>query len=313
MRRSATSLRRAVAFAVVAVSAVLGAGIVMADPGDSLSGSAADFDTVVPLPATYRGSGVKVDEHLGATLPLDARFRTSDDRNVVLGDVLRGDLPTIVTFNYSDCPQLCSLQLNGLTAAIPAVGSGPPPLLLGTHYRIVTIDLEPNEPLVKLAAMKVKYLARLAQLGATGDLADGWTFLAAGAPGDDASIRRVADAVGFHYNYVPERAEWAHPAALMFVSSQGVMTRYVYGIEFATPMMRESIIKAGMSEPTTAAGYMLRCYHYDPEEGSYAHAGVVVLRFAAGGAVVVLLAALGILHLLRRARRPTPKPMRSTT
>jgi protein SCO1/2 len=317
MRRSVTSLRRAVAFAAIAVSAAValmfGAQTAIADPGDSLSGSAADFDTVVPLPPTYRGSGVKIDEHLGATLPMDARFRTSDGKDVTLGDVLRGDLPTIVTFNYSDCPQLCSLQLNGLTAAMPAVAADTPPLLLGKHFRIVTIDLEPNEPLVKLAAMKLKYVQRLAQLGATGDFASGWTFLAAASPGDDASIRRVADVVGFHYAYVPEHAEWAHPAALMFVSNAGVLTRYVYGIEYATPMMRESIFKAGMNEPATAVGYMFRCYHYDPEENSYAHAGVVALRLAAGGAVVMLLGALGIVHLLRRAGRSTPKPMRSTT
>jgi protein SCO1 len=315
MRRSATSLRRAVVLAAAAVCAVAlagaGAGTATAAPGDSLSGSAADFDAVVPLPATYRGSGVKVDEHLGGALPLDVRFRTSDGKNVTLGDVVRGDLPTILTFNYSDCPQLCSLQLNGLTAAMPAIAAGEPPLLLGKHFRIVTIDLEPNEPLMKLEAMKLKYVTRLAQLGAGGDAIAGWTFLAAATPGDDASIRRVADAVGFHYAYVPERAEWAHPAALMFVSSAGVLTRYVYGIEYATPMMRESIFKAGMNEPATAVGFMLRCYHYDPAEGSYAHAGVVALQLAAGGAVVLLLGGLGLLHLLRRAGRHAKKPMRS--
>jgi len=42
---------------------------------------------------------------------------------VTLGDVMRGDLPAILTFNYSDCPMLCNVQLTGLTTALPKVGT----------------------------------------------------------------------------------------------------------------------------------------------------------------------------------------------
>src|SRR5215475_5648606 len=70
-----------------------------------------DFDDVIlPAAATNRGSEVTIDEHLGAKIPLDAKFRTSDGNLVSLGDVITGDIPTILTFNYSSCPMLCSLQ-----------------------------------------------------------------------------------------------------------------------------------------------------------------------------------------------------------
>ena len=194
-------------------------------------------------PPTFQGTAANVTEHLGAALPLDAVFRDQDGKQITLRQVVTGDLPTILTFNYADCPMLCSQQLNGLTAAMPgAAKRGPVPgsgnelaFALGEHYRIVTISLEPNENQAKLVKMRSKYLERVGKLSSdagitldAGKLASGWTFLT----GDAMQVKRVADAVGFGYAYLPDRGEWAHPAAFMFLSSAGVITRYVYGIEF---------------------------------------------------------------------------------
>jgi protein SCO1/2 len=286
---------------------------------------AADEEILAP-PPTYQANDVTVDEHLGARVPLDAAFRTQDGTLVTLGDVLRGDLPTILTFNYSDCPMLCSVQLNGLTAALPKVGqlgASPDPgkgdvmFRVGVQFRIVTIDLEPNETLDKARALRRRYLERLPedQRAAAGA---GWTFLVAATPGDAAAIHRVADAVGFQYTYIKDRAEWAHPAALILLSASGVVTRYLYGIDFDPMVMRASIYKAGLAEPAAAVGFMLRCYHYDPGANSHARAGVMALRIGAAGFVVVLLAALGGMRLLRRSRSrgsrgPVPAiPLRSS-
>ena len=74
---------------------------------------AAPDDEILAPPPTFKAGGVTVDEHLGGRVPLDAKFRTQDGALVTLGEVLRGELPAILTFNYSDCPMLCSVQLNG--------------------------------------------------------------------------------------------------------------------------------------------------------------------------------------------------------
>ena len=266
-------------------------GLVVASTTGRAAWAHDDFnDVVLPAAPGNQGSSVNVEEHLGAKLPLDASFRTSDGSLVSLGDVLAGDIPTILTFNYSDCPMLCSLQLNGLTKALPQLD-----LAIGAQFRVVTIDLEPKESIDKVAKMKARY---------TKDVdPKGWTFLVAAVPGDDTSIRRVADAVGFHYAYVPERAEWAHPAALMFISTKGTVTRYVYGIEYEPAIVRESIFKAGLAEPSTAVGFMNRCYHFDPDANSHAHAGVIAMRVAAAGFVVLLLAGWGVMRPLRRHSR----------
>jgi hypothetical protein len=90
------------------------------------------------------------------------------------------------------------------------------------------------------------------------------------------------------------------------LSNQGVITRYVHGIEFDDAVMRESIFKAGMSEPSTSIGFMNRCYHYDPDANNYSRSGVLALRVAAAGFVVLLLTLLGMMHVLRKSGRLQP-------
>jgi protein SCO1/2 len=316
----ATERTLAIVIATVALATV--------DPGNA---RADDLGNEIAAPdPSYKANDVVVDEHLGAHIPLDAAFRTADGVPTTLGELLQGELPTILTFNYSDCPMLCSLQLNGLVNVLPAIatpstiatatGTGSDgrqlALRIGQQFRIVTIDLEPNEPLAKLARMRDRYLERAFPGTGTGTGTDaqrasarsGWTFLAAATPGDDAAIRRVANAVGFKYTYIKERAEWAHPAALILLSSTGAVTRYVYGIEFEPAAMRESIVKAGQAEAATAIGFMNRCYHFDPGANSHARAGVLALRVGAAGFVVLLISGFGVMRFLKKQRRAHGEP-----
>lgn len=271
-------------------------------------------DEVLASPPTYKANDVTVTEKLGAKIPLDAKFKTQDGKPTTLGDVLRGRdgvLPTILTFNYADCPMLCSLQLNGLMTALPGITApGAAPLgspkagdvafRIGTQFRIITISLEPTESLDRAAKMRERYLAKLPDAQREAARA-GWTFLV--ADGDASQIQRVADAVGFSYVYVTERAEWAHPAALILLSTTGTVTRYVFGIEFDPQMMRESIFKAGLAEPSTAVGFMNRCYHFDPSTSDHSRAGMMALRIGAAGFLLVLATCFGLYFVRRRAGR----------
>lgn len=271
--------------ALIASLVALGPSVALAHPaGDE---PAKIDEEILPPPPTYKANGVTVDEHTGAQVPLDVAFKTAEGKPTTLGEVLAGDIPTILTFNYTDCPMLCSLQLNGLQKVLPDLG-----FQLGGQFRIVTIDLEPNDP--KITKLRDRYVTKLPEAQRKG-----WTYLT----GDAAAIRHVAEAVGFKYVYVKERAEWAHPAALIFLSTKGTVTRYVYGIEFPPAIMQESIFKAGLAEQSSAVGFMNRCYHFDPEANSHARAGVLALRVGAAGFVVLLLAGFGVFHVMRRNKR----------
>lgn len=260
-----------------------------------------DASQPMPARATYQANDVLVNEQLGGLVPADATFRTVDGLPTTLGVALSGPIPTILTFNYSSCPQLCSLQLNGLVNSLRELD-----MKVGQQFRVITISLDPDETLSHASAMRERYLESIP--AEQRDVARaGWTFLLARFPGDASQVRRVADSVGFTYKYIADRAEYAHPAALIFLSTRGTVTRYVYGIEFAKDMMHESIAKAGIAEPSTAAGFMNRCYHFDPSANDHSRGGVLALQLG-GAAFVLFLTTVGFFYLRRISRREAHIP-----
>jgi protein SCO1/2 len=260
-----------------------------------------DFTT--PAPAALEE--IRVEERLGAKVPLELRFRDHAGRQRTLGELVRGDLPVILTFNYSDCPMLCSLQLNGFVAALPAMS-----LRAGAQFRIVTVVLDPQEEPTRAAETREAYLGKLdagqAGLRASAERDDGWTFLVADRPGDGAAIRRLAESVGFGYRYVTERGEWAHPATLVFLSASGMVTRYVHGIQYEQGVLDVSVMKAGIAEPSAAAGFLQRCFHYNPDANSQVAAGVSLMRYGAAAFASLVVGGLILAHLLRRSGRSLP-------
>lgn len=319
-RRLSTSIASVLALGAIAFGASGVLGLRDARAADGVAGKADPTDFVPQPPPTYKGDKVTVDERLGAPVPGYLEFRDHEGKKVALQEVLRGDLPTILTFNYSDCPMLCSLQLNGLSmvleelatpTALAAKDTARPELVqdgrkavvkLGAQFRVITVVLEPTQTLAKTQATRDGYLQKLSEKDRA-IAARGWTFLSALDPKDGRAIAALADSVGFRYTYIPERAEWAHPAALIFLSSAGTVTRYVYGTQFEAGVIRESIVKAGLAEPSTAVGFMNRCYHYDPDANNHSRAGVLALRVGAMAFLGVMIVVFVGRRFLRRQPR----------
>lgn len=255
--------------------------------------SSANGDDFIPTPPK-EFEGIGVTEHVGTTIPLDLPFRDEQGRDVVLGDSFHDDLPVLLTFNYSNCPMLCSQQLHALSGSLARLDFTP-----GQQFRIVTIDLDPLESPARAAEARKKYLDDLPPARRTA-AGRGWTFLVARHAGDDAQIRKLAAAVGFSYRYIPAQNQYAHPAALIFLSSRGIVTRYLGGIDYPEDTLHESIVHAGLAEASTSAGFFLTCFHYEP--GGRAHAAVVTMQIAAAIFIAVCIAIFFGLRVMRRQR-----------
>ena len=236
---------------------------------------------------------VGVTEKLDAELPLDTPFVDADGNKVTLGDMFDGTVPVILTLNYSDCPMLCHLQLNGLLATMKRM-----PWTLGEEYRIVTISVDPLETPERAKLTKQKYLKNYGRAKSPA----AWRFLTSR---DEAKIRKVADAVGFGYRYVPETKEYAHAAALMLCTPDGRVSSYRYGIEYDPQTLRLSLLEAGEGKVgSTVDQILMFCFHYDAESGRYGPAAFRIMQLG-GGLTVLLLGGL-LLVLWRRGPRPTP-------
>lgn len=261
-------------------------------------GGVASADRVAPSSAGAGGSasdvppelvGVDVEEKLGATLPLDLAFRDETGAPVRLRDFFADGKPVILTFNYSSCPMLCSTQLGGLVQTLTELKWS-----AGDQFRILTIGLDPAETHRQAFETKLGYLDRYRRDGA--DL--GWHFLT----GDEASIRALADSVGFGYRYHEERGEYLHPAALILASPMGQVSSYLYGVAYEPKELGSALAIAqvgGTSEATKK--FILSCFHYEAPTG-FAAVAVKVMRYGGLLFVVGLIAAFGVAHSRRKTR-----------
>lgn len=235
--------------------------------------------------------GVGIDEHLGRNLPLSLAFRDESGDPVTLGDYFADDVPVIVTLNYSNCPMLCSLELNALVEGMKQLEWS-----AGEEFRILTVSLDPKESPGVASRTKQRYIKKYDRASA----ADGWHFLT----GKEANIRRLADAIGFRYRYNPDKEEYYHAAAIALISPAGKIMRYLYGIEFAPETLRLGLVESSQGKiGTTVDRLILYCCAYDPKEGSYAMVANRVMTLGGVATLVVLGGLLGMLWLREVRKR----------
>ena len=227
-----------------------------------------------------------------AQIPLDLEFVDTDGNTITLAEIFDGTLPVILTLNYSDCPMLCSLQLNGLLTGMKDM-----PWTLGKEYRIVTISINPLETPQRARLTKQKYLKLYGRAGS----AAGWRFLTCR---DESHVKQVARTVGFGYQYDPDTKQYAHVAALMICSPNGQLSRYLYGIEYDPQTLKFALLEASQGKVgTTADQMLLYCFHYDATRGRYGPHAFRLMQF--GGVLTVLIFGGALSAYWIRERRKT--------
>ncbi len=240
-------------------------------------------DRIEPTPAELES--VDVQEKLGASVPLSTEFIDADGKPVRLADVI-GSKPVILTFNYSNCPMLCNVQLGGLVNTMTQMDWN-----IGSQFDVITISLDPSETSERAAETRDRYIEQYGREGAF----ENWTFLT----GTKEDIDAVANAVGFGYTYHEGRKEYLHPAVLTLVSPRGKVSTYIYGVSYDPTDLRDKLLLAGIGETSEAAAkFILSCYHYDAPTGN----GAIVANIMSVGGLVFVLGSVGALAIWRRRR-----------
>jgi protein SCO1/2 len=249
--------------------------------------------TTVCLGQTSRPSilnEVGIDQKLDAQVPTDLVFKDESGNDVRLGSYF-GSRPIVLSLVYYKCPMLCTLVLNDLTHALVSM---PSTMSVGEQFDVITVSFDPRETPELAAGKKRQYLREYRRAGGE----HGWHFLA----GDEASIRKLTDAVGFRYVWDAQYSQYAHASGIIVLTPQGRIARYFYGIDYRAKDLRLALTEASqgtISSPVERV--LLYCFHYDPATGKYGFAIMNILR--AGGLLTV--AAIGsfwfVMH--RRARQ----------
>ncbi len=246
---------------------------------------AAPGATSQTMPQALREIGF--DQKIDQQLPLDARFRDDQGRDVTLGSYY-GQRPVLLAFVYYTCPMLCTQVLNAMTATISTLS-----LDAGKDFELVLVSIDPRETPAQAAAKKAEYLHRYKRPGAEA----GWHFLT----GTEPEIKRVTQAAGFRYAWDEQTQQYAHPTGIIVTTTDGRLARYLFGIEYGPRDLKLALVDASEGKVGSFADQLLLfCYHYDPMTGRY---GIYVMRtLRIAGVATVLCIGTFIVVMLRREK-----------
>ncbi|CAN97760.1 MULTISPECIES: SCO family protein [Sorangium] len=249
--------------------------------------SARAADTTIPTEL----AGIDIEERPGALLPQKLRLRDQSGQEVELAKYAAGDKPLVLVLGYFECPMLCSLVLNGVLQAMKESA-----WTAGQEYRALVVSFDPRDTPEAARKKRANYIEAYGK-PVTGD---GFDFLV----GDEASVRALADAVGFHYRWDETTEQYAHAAGAFVFTPDGRLSRTLYGISFPQKNFGLALREAGSGQVGSAWDrVLLFCFHYDPNARGYVLATRRLMM--ASGVVTVVLIGLWLIRFWRTERSRT--------
>ncbi len=235
----------------------------------SAVGTAQAAEVAVPDPtapgATVKddgmvSDGVDVVEHLGEQASIDVPLIDQNGKIVRLRDYL-GKRPAIISLVYFNCPVLCSLLLQGLVNALKQID-----WQVGRDFDVLTISIDPNETVEMAKEKRRGFLQALGRPEEERRDAGAWPFFTSSVEAIDA----LSSSLGFQFKYIEHERQFAHVAAIFFLSPQGKITRYLYGVNFDPKEVKLALFESAEGRVgTPLERVLLRCYKYDPASRKY--------------------------------------------
>jgi protein SCO1/2 len=231
---------------------------------------------------------VAFHQKLNEQIPLDLTFKNESGKDIKLKEYF-GKKPVILALVYYECPMLCTLVLNGLVKSLRVLAFN-----VGQEFDIVTVSFNPKETAELARVKKEEYLKTYSRSGAS----EGWHFLT----GNEETIKKLTESVGFQYVYDPKLKQYAHASGIVVLTPEGKRARYFYGVEYSPRDLKWALMEASNGKIGSRVDQLLLlCYHYDPLTGKYGLAIMRVIRLA--GSATVLSLGTFIFTMSRRNRK----------
>ena len=239
-------------------------------------------------------AAASMENKIGAVVDRELTF--TDDRGYPfqLKQLFPGSRPVVLVLGYYGCPDMCGTVMLGMLDALNQTE-----LVPGKDYELVNVSIDPRETAQSAKARKENFLPKLHQVGGP----EGWRFLV----GDQQSIQKLADSVGFRFFWSEHTNRFDHPAALMFLTPQGKLNRVITGSTFDPDTVHLAIIEAGEGKNASFWDKIrLSCLTFDSRTNVYSLAAMTVMRV--GGAITLVAVAAMIFLMIRRERRRAAAP-----
>jgi protein SCO1 len=227
---------------------------------------------------------IGIYEKLDDYIPENLEFINDKGETQNLSEII--DKPTVITMVYFNCPGICSPLLDGVATVIDRND-----MILGSDYQVLTISFNWDETWQLGKNKKDNYLKQI-----TKDIdTDGWQFMA----GDSANIMSLVNAIGFGFQ--KEGEDYIHAAAIVMLSPESKITRYLYGTTFLPFDLKMAAVEAAQGKSGPTINKVLEyCFSYDAEGKQY------VFNITKVSATIILFFALTMflwLVLTRKKRK----------
>jgi protein SCO1/2 len=228
---------------------------------------------------------IGIYEHLDEYIPGNLIFYDQDSNKVNIKESI--DKPTVLVLVYYTCPGICSPLLDGVADVIEKSD-----VVLGEDYQVFTVSFNEDETPSLANEKRKNYLAQVDK-----DInEEAWTFFT----GDRKNIDHITTSVGFKYKR--EGKDFIHSAAIIMLSPEGKITRYLYGTYFIPFDLKMAVIEAQEGRSGATISKVLKyCFSYDVENRKY------VFNITKITATVVLAFALTFFLVLVYKKKKNPK------
>jgi len=225
---------------------------------------------------------IGLEEKLGQSVPLHLEFYDENGKRIQLKELIQG--PTILAPVYYHCPNVCNFLLQNIAGAL-----GKLPAVPAKEYVVLAISFDETEEAPLASEKKKIYLQMIGKPFP----AEAWRFLT----GDAANIRQLTDAVGFQFRR--EGDDFQHPVALIILSQEGKIIRYLYGTDILPFDLKMALLEASEGRVGPTVSKVMRfCFSYDPKGRKY-----VFNTLKVTGIATLTFALLFILFLTVKGRR----------
>jgi protein SCO1/2 len=243
-------------------------------------------------PAVFK---VDEDKYLGKQAP-DVRMTDENGKSFTLGDY--AGKPVILSIIYYRCVTVCPVLNEGLADALRKID-----MKLGEDYNVITVSFADEEKPEDAARFRKNLTIK--QKGELPESFPKWVF----AVSSKEEIKKLTEAVGYKFFFSSEDKAFLHPNMYIFLSPDGKIMRYLYGLMPPAYDVRLAVIEAAggrTGKTTIIRSAVLACYSYDPKIGGYRLnmnlvAGMIGLSMLIA---TLLAAALQLRRMNKRAIKP---------
>ena len=232
---------------------------------------------------------IQIVEHLGSQIDLGLKFRDESGQSVELRRFFSGHKPVILALAYYQCPNLCTLVLNGTVESLKKLEWNS-----GKEFEVVVVSFDPTETHTLASAKKDAYLKEYGRKEGEA----GWHFLT----GDQPAIAALTKQVGFNYKWSDEQRQFAHASVIFVLTPEGKISRYFYGIDYPPRDMKVAMLEASQGKIGNMIDrILLFCFHYDSSTKKYVLLASRIMTLGRG--VTLFIMTLMFLRIWIRERR----------